>query len=200
MEPPLLKQPTHSKVFERFVVGWLRYYIRHKIDPKQFGDGKGNSTAHYLVELLNFILHYLNGEPPNAVLMATIDFSKAYNRQNHNIIVTKLLDMGVHEWLINLVMGYIQDRMMVIRYKGETSTKTALPGGGLHGGLLGALLFIVLVNECGFDETPNDQTIEKLATKPNKKPKENKLHMKYVDNFTLLESLNLKQKLKVDGD
>ena len=30
--------PFASKVFERFVVGWLRDYIGQQIDPKQFGD------------------------------------------------------------------------------------------------------------------------------------------------------------------
>ena len=41
--------------------------------------------------------------------MATIDFSKAYNSQSHNIIITKLSDMGVPGWLINLVMGYLEE-------------------------------------------------------------------------------------------
>ena len=144
--------PFLSKVFERFVVNWLRKYIGHKIDPKQFGDGKGNSTSHYLVELTDFILHNQDMNPPNAVLLAMVDFSKAYNRQNHNTLITKLSDLGVPGWLLNLVMGYLKDRHMLIRFRGEESKMRPLPGGGPQGGLLGALLFISLVNECEFDQ------------------------------------------------
>ena len=188
--------PFLSKVFERFVVSWLRVYIRDKIDSKQFGDGKGNSTSHYLVELVNFILHNQDGDPPNAVLMATIDFSKAYNRQNHNILITKLSLLEVPGWLINLVMGYLKDREMVIRLNNETSSSRSLPGGGPQGGLLGALLFVILVNDCGF--APQAETIGQTVTRPNKKPGNRNLHLKYVDDYTILESLNLNKQFQIN--
>ena len=169
--------PFVSKVFERFIVKWPRMFIGHQIDPKQFGDGKGNATTHYLVELVNFILTSQDQDPPQAALLAMIDFSKAYNRQNHNILVTKLSDMGVPGWLLNLVMGYLSEREMLIQYKGVKSSKRILPGGGPQGGLLEVLLFMVLVNDCGLsDSTPN----------------ENQLSLKYVDDSSVIESIDLK--------
>ena len=157
--------PFISKVFERFIVKWPRMFIGHQIDPKQFGDGKGNATTHYLVELVNFILTSQNQDSPQAALLAMTDFSKAYNRQNHNIFVTKLSDMGVPGWLLNLVMGYLSEREMLIQCKG---------------GLLEVLLFMVLVNDCGLsDSTPN----------------ENQLSLKYVDDSSVIESIDLKTQL-----
>ena len=58
--------PFVSKVFERFVVMWLRTYIGHQLDPKQFGDSKGNSTSHYMIELINFVLSSQDQDPPKA--------------------------------------------------------------------------------------------------------------------------------------
>ena len=101
---------------------------------------------------LNFILQNQDYDLPIAVLMCAIDFSKAFNRQNHNIIITLLSDMGVPGWLLYIVMGFLSDREMVVNFKGETSSKKPLPGGGPQGTLLGLLLFLVLVNFCGFME------------------------------------------------
>ena len=84
--------PFFSKVFEKFVVEWLLKYIEHLLDPKQFGGLKNNSTSHYMIELINFILYNQDFDLPIAVLLCPVDFSKAFNRQNHSILITKLSD------------------------------------------------------------------------------------------------------------
>ena len=89
---------------------WLMSYIGHKLDPKQFGGLKGNSISHYMIELINFIRYNQDCNLPVAILACTIDFSKAFNRQNHNILITTLSDMGVPGWLLNIIMGFLKDR------------------------------------------------------------------------------------------
>ena len=117
-------------------------YICDKLDPMQFGGVKGNSISHYMIELINFILYNQDYNLPIAILACAVDFSKAFNRQNHYILIKKLSDMGVPGWLLNLVMGFLTDREMFVRYKGETSNCKPLPGGGPQGTLLGLLLFL----------------------------------------------------------
>ena len=67
--------PFFSKVLERFVVKWLMFYVGDQIDPNQFGGLKGNSIAHYLIELINFILYNQDYDLPISVLASTLDFS-----------------------------------------------------------------------------------------------------------------------------
>ena len=105
-----------SKVLESFVVDWLRLYIGKLLDPKQFGGNKGDSTSHYMIELINFILYSQDFTEPVAVVLCTIDFAKAFNRIDHNTLVVKLSDMGVPGWLLNVVMGFLYERKMVVRY------------------------------------------------------------------------------------
>ena len=81
------------------MIEWLLGYIGDKIDLKQFGGKKGVSTTHYLVEFLNFILYNLDLQERHAVLSTFVDFSKAFNKINHNLIVTKLADLKVPGWL-----------------------------------------------------------------------------------------------------
>ena len=187
-----------SKVMEKFVVEWLMSFIGDKIDPKQFGGLKGNSISHYMIELINFILYNQDYDLPIAVLACAVDFSKAFNRQNHNLLITKLSDMGVPGWLLNLVMGFLSDRVMLVRYGGETTDTKPLPGGGPQGTLLGLLLFLILINDCGF--VNNETKIGETITEPKRKFASPNLHTKYVDDLTILEAINLKDALVPNPD
>ena len=81
-----------------------------------------------------------------------VDFSKAFNHQGHAILTTKLSDMNVPGWLLKIVVAFLTNRKMVVRYQGATSGIKSLPGGGLQGTLLGLLLFLVLINDAGFQD------------------------------------------------
>ena len=116
---------------------WLLSYIEDKIDFRQY------ST--------NFILANQDDDSPTAIIACMIDFSKAFNRIDHNLLVTKLSDMGVPGWLLHIVMAFLSDRRMLVRYNGKKSSMKYLPGGGPQGTLLGLLLFLVLINDLGFD-------------------------------------------------
>ena len=145
-----------SKVAEHFVVTWLLEYIGKKIDIRQFGGSKGNSITHYIIELIHFILSHQEDTAPTAILACLVDFSKAFNRQDHETLITKLSDMDVPGWLLKIVIAFLTNRKMVVRYKGAISSMKDLLGGGPQGILLGLLLFLVLINEDGFKDREND--------------------------------------------
>ena len=153
---PISLTPFFSKVMEHFVVKWLLDMFGHKLDFRQYGGLKGNSINHYLIELLNFILYNQDNREPTAILACLIDFSKAFNRQNHNLLITKLSDLGVPSWLLKIVISFLQNRSMIIRYNGTSSCPVSLPGGGPQGTLLGLLLFLLLIDDVGFEDQSND--------------------------------------------
>ena len=97
-----------------------------------------------------------------------VDFKKAFNRQNHNILITNLSDMGVPGWLLKIVIAFLTDRKITVRYKGRQSSVKSLPGGGPQGTLLGLLLFIVLINDVGFNGQMNN-TGDLITSKRNLK-------------------------------
>ena len=130
--------------------------IGNKIDFRQYGGMKGNSITHYLIEFINFILFNQDSTAQIAILACMVDFSKAFNRQNHNILVTKLSDMGCPGWLLRVVIAFLTDRKMMVRFKGKQSNVKSLPGGGPQGTLLGLFLFLILINEVGFEGQVNN--------------------------------------------
>ena len=107
-----------SKTFEHFIIEWLMKYVGDKIDPNQYGGQRQNSITHYLIEYINFVLYNQDMSNPRAVLALMVDFKKAFNRQNHNKLVTLLNDMGVPGWLLSIIIGFLSDRELILRYKG----------------------------------------------------------------------------------
>ena len=101
--------------------------------------------------------------------------------------------MGVPSWLLKVVMAFLTDRKMVVRYKSKLSSIKDLPGGGPQGTLLGLLLFLVLINDTGFEDQTNFAG-DLLSSKRTMR-KVNTLHLKYVDDLTLAEAIHLPDKL-----
>ena len=83
--------------------------------------------------------------------------------------------MGVPGWLLKLVISFLSDRSMRVKYKGKLSGFYPLPGGGPQGALLGLFLFLVLINDAGFKGQENNagdiitckksQRYEKITTR-----------------------------------
>ena len=190
---PISLTPFFSKVAEHFVVEWLLDFIGDQIDFRQYGGLKGNSITHYIIEFVNFILSCQDSSDQTAIMACLVDFSKAFNRQNHNLLITKLSDMGVPGWLLKIVMSFLENRKMLVKYKGKLSSIKSLPGGGPQGTILALLLFIVLINDIGFEGQLNNAG-ELITSKRNMKIA-NEIHLKYVDDLTLAEAINLPEQL-----
>ena len=125
-------------------------FVGSQLEWGQYGGIKGSSISHYLINFINFILFYQDLAVPHAVLAVMIDFSKAFNRINHNIIITILSDMGVPGCLLNNVIGFLTDCELIVRYKGGCSSRKAMPGGGVQVTKIGLSLFLILINAEGY--------------------------------------------------
>ena len=130
------------------------------------------------------------------MLACLVDFSKAFNRQDHNILITKLSDLGVPGWLLKLVIAFLQNRAMRVKYKGKYSSLFSLPGGGPQGTLLGLFLFLVLIDDAGFSDQKNNAG--DLITR-RKIREMNAIHLKYVDDLSLAESIDMTSLVQVQG-
>ena len=186
-----------SKIYESFVIDWLMKFIGHKIDWAQYGGQRGNSISHYLIELTNFVLYNQDLKNPRATLAMMVDFSKAYNRVNHNKLIQILSDLEVPSWLLKIVMAFLSERELILRYKGRNSSKKSLPGGMAQGTRLGMFLFLVFINMTGFQESEVQRKLGEIITKPlaERKPLE-RAHMKFIDDLSFVNGLDLKHKLK----
>ena len=186
--------PFLSKTLEKIVLEWLLYFVGEQIDWKQYGGIKGSSVSHYLIDFITYILYNQDLKEPRAVLAAMIDFEKAFNKQNHHILITKLSDMGVPGWLLKVVIGFLENRELILTYKGQESSRKKMPGGGPQGTILGMFLFLILINDAGF-VNQNMEIGKKITSAANTRKEIQTDHWKYVDDLTVAEALLLKDTL-----
>jgi hypothetical protein len=67
--------------------------IEDKIDPKmQFGCLKGTSTTYCLLDVIHTWLCNLES-PERHLRLCFLDFAKAFDRTEHNLLILKLLDL-----------------------------------------------------------------------------------------------------------
>ena len=75
------------------------------------------------------------------------DFSKAFDKLNHTILIEKLSLVGVHGDLLRWLVSYITNRSQIISIGGYTSVPFTLPSGIAQGTHLGPLLFNIFVSD-----------------------------------------------------
>ena len=191
-----------SKNYENFLSEWLMPYIKKRIDPGQFGGLSGHSTTHYLISLYNFILTNTDTSSiPKAVMVALVDFSKAFNRINHAKVIVRLSDWGVPGWLLRILISYLTGRSMILRYKGVCSDRFLMPGGSPQGTLLGVLLYLVYVSDIGMDLPQAPPTVQGIVDLPSVQyppPPAISVHearLKFVDDLSLAEIVRLDSQL-----
>ena len=75
-----------------------------------------------------------------------MDLEKAFNRGSHQIVIEDLSDMNVPGWLLAILVSYLTERMMFMKYKGVTSSKRFLSGSPPQEAFLGILFFLIIFN------------------------------------------------------
>ena len=86
---PISLTPTVSKILEGFVFKWLAEQIIPHIDPYQFGNVRKCSITHALIHLIHRWLAATDASG-FVVRACMVDFSKAFDRMNHNMLIKKL--------------------------------------------------------------------------------------------------------------
>jgi retron-type reverse transcriptase len=81
-----------AKILEDFFVCWMIEDISDDIDPRQFGSLRGSSTTYYLLDMIHNWLKNLDN-PGSYLTACFLDFSKVFDRINHNIIIEKLISI-----------------------------------------------------------------------------------------------------------
>ena len=122
--------------------------VCENIDIGQFGGQPGIGTEHMLVCFVDRILYLLDTHPDKSAVLATcLDWSAAFDRQDPTLAIVKFLQLGVRPSLIPLLISYLSDRKMKVKFNGEMSAFLTLIGGGPQGTLLGGLEYLAQSND-----------------------------------------------------
>ena len=98
----------------------FRPFTTPKLDPLQFGNRKGVSTTHLLVKLLH--LCHQAADDGDSVRIVFLDYSKAFDRVNHQILLNKLASMDIPPHFLKWFASFLHARSQQVRLGDQFSS------------------------------------------------------------------------------
>jgi hypothetical protein len=140
-----------TKAFEKIVKNQIVFHLAQHdyFNYTQHGFRSGRSTLTNLIEYYESILHLLAYH--QAVDSIYLDYSKAFDKCDHNIILTKLHTLGIGGKVSQWIDGFLKRRQQQVVVRGCHSAPVWCTSGVPQGSVLGPLLFIILM----YDITKN---------------------------------------------
>ena len=164
-----------DKIMEKLIAELMISDMKPNFDPSQYGNQRGISIQHYLINMVHRIFSALDNNQRKqtfAVLANFIDWNNAFPRQCPNLGIKSFLANGVRPSLIPILINYFQGREMTVKWHGCLSTPRKINGGGPQGATIGISEYLSQSNN-------NTDFIDS----------EDKF--KFIDDLTVLEIVNL---------
>ncbi|CAG9137746.1 unnamed protein product [Plutella xylostella] len=128
-----------SKLLEKIVYDSFYPLISKNIPENQHGFMRKRSVVSNLLQSSCYVLNNIDGG--NQVDAIYTDFSKAFDKVSHYVLLTKLSAMGVHGSLLRWVTSYVTNRSQAVVVGGACSELVKMSSGVPQGSLLGPLFF-----------------------------------------------------------
>ena len=144
---PVSVLSVFSKIFERIMYERVYSLVNQNqlLYKFQFGFRKKYGTNTALIMLIDKIMNSLNNG--DIVLGLFLDFSKAFDCVNHDILIKKLFHYGIRGNCLDWFRNYLLSRKQYVIYKGINSSKQSISCGVPQGSILGPLLFLLYIND-----------------------------------------------------
>ena len=174
---PISLTPIVTKFLESFLFNWFLKSIDDHIDNLQFGSIRKSSTTMALIYMLHKWYEAMD-TPSTLLRICMLDFSKAFDHTDFNILSEKLHCMGVHPVLINWIANFLTDRKQRTRIENHYSSWKTINPGVSQGTKLFLKLFLIMVNDLSVspdtvkfvDDTTIWEIIRKSETFPSVLP------------------------------
>nr|CAI5870437.1 unnamed protein product [Callosobruchus analis] len=134
-----------AKVFEVILYNRIYSVIHRSLSPFQHGFLAGRSTVTNLTVFTQAAVACVDKKGQLDAVFT--DFTKAFDKLDHNILLGKLSQFGLHSSALLLVKSYLHQRQQYVMYNGHKSIKYIAKSGVPQGSNLGPLLFVLFIDD-----------------------------------------------------
>ena len=144
---PISILPIPGKIIEQIIHNQIKQFLESSgyLTNHQNGFRKNRSTTKALASLMDDLLTNMdNGELTMAVFL---DFKKAFDTIDHNILQTKIKKAGLGIKTRSFLKNYLNNRKQYTQINGIESKLRDVKTGVPQGSTIGPLLFLIFVND-----------------------------------------------------
>ena len=134
-----------SKVIEKIMYIQIENFMEKKLSKLLKDFRKNHSTQHYLVNMLEKWKNTL--DKGGFVYGIFMEFSKAFDTMNHDLLIAKLGAYGFQEDALVFMKSYFTNRQQRVRVNSNCSMWEKIISRVPQGSILGPLLFNIFLND-----------------------------------------------------
>jgi hypothetical protein len=152
---PISSLCTPSKNFERIISNSVKHLFYSNLDSSQFGFRQNSSTVCALIKLHNHITECYDNPAVSGIQVIALDYSKAFDCLDHNVIIRKLVNCSFPLSFIKLMYSYLSCRRQRVRVNNCLSDSAMVTSGVPQGSILGPSIFTLVMADlcCVHDKT-----------------------------------------------
>ena len=138
-----------SKILEKVVSKQIVCYLTHHLllDPNQSAYRKQHGCPTALLKITDDL--HVALDKLEVAILTLLDYSKAFNCANHDILLAKCKSLGFSNLALTWVNSYLSGRSQKVKTSDGYSEWKDLANGVPQGSILGPLLFTILLNDFG---------------------------------------------------
>ena len=138
-------QSAIPKLLDSIVSKQIKWMCKQIISDNQHGFMEQRSTVTNLVVYHTYLLNALENKMQVDAIYT--DFSKAFDRVNHKILLLKLTKLGFNQQIINWIASFLSERSQWVKINNFISKNIEVPSGVPQGSHCGPILFLLFVDD-----------------------------------------------------